>query len=68
MESEKQPGNTVRQKYRKYGLRKKEKNMKEEKYSRKIKNLMEPGIENENEMMKTRIEYDGAEDGETGAP
>ena len=66
MEPVKQPGNKIRQKYRKFGLKKMEKNMKEGNYTGKIQNLMEPGNENENEMTKTKVEYDGEKDGKTG--
>ena len=48
MESGKQPGNKIRQKYRKYGLRNMEKNMKEGEIYWKIENLMEPGDRNKN--------------------
>ena len=45
-----------------------EKNMKEGKYTGKIKNLIEPGDENENKMMITKVEYDVEYNGETGEP
>ena len=58
-------GNKTRRKYRKFGLKKMERNMKEGKHTGKIKNLTEPGDENEDEMKKTKVEYDGEEDGVT---
>ena len=42
--------------------------MKEGKYTGKIENLMEPGDENENKMIKNKVEYDGEEGGETREP
>ena len=39
--------------------------MKEGKHTGKIKNLMEPSDGNENKMMKTKVEYDGEENGAT---
>ena len=67
-ETEEPQRQTIRRKYRKYGLKKNEKNIKEGKYTGIIKNLMEPGDENKNGMMKTKVKDDGGEDGETGAP
>ena len=61
-------GNTVRQKFRKFGLKKMERNMKEGKYTGKIKKLTVPGNENKNKMMTTIVEYDEEEDSETEAP
>ena len=40
--------------------------MKKEKCTGKIENLMEPGDGNENELTKTKVEYDGEENEETG--
>ena len=51
IESGKQPGHKIRQKYRKYGLRNIEINMKEGKHTGKIENLMKPGDENKNRMI-----------------
>ena len=42
--------------------------MKIGKYTDKIKNLMEPGDENKNKMIKNKVEYNGEEDGETEEP
>merc|ERR1712238_104865 len=39
--------------------------MKDGKHGGKIKNLIEPSDKNEMEMMKTKVEYDGEEDGAT---
>ena len=36
--------------------------MKERNYTGKIQNLTEPGDENEDKMMKTKVEYDGEDD------
>ena len=56
LESGKQPGNEIRQKYRKFGI---SGNMaiyvKHEKNTGQIENLMERGDENEYEMMKTYV-------------
>ena len=58
--------NKMRRKFQKeFGLEKMERNMKEGKHTGKIKNLMEPSDGIENEMMKTKVEYDGEEDGAT---
>ena len=60
--------NKIRQRFQKeFGLKKMERNMnmKEGKHTGKIKNLMEPSDENKNEMIKTKVEYDGEEDGAT---
>ena len=67
VESGKQPGNRIRRKYRKFGLRDMEKNMKEGKYTDKIENPIELGGENKNKEMKDKVEYDGDEDGVTRA-
>ena len=56
-------GNTVRRKFRKFGLKKMERNMKEGNYTGTIMNLTVPGNESKNEMMTTIEEYDGEEDG-----
>ena len=56
-------GNTVRQKFRKFGLTKMERNMKDGNYTGKIINLTVPGNESKNEMKTTIVEYDGEEDG-----
>ena len=61
-------GNGIRRKYRKYRLKKMERNMKEGKYTGKIKNLTVPGNENKNKMMTTIVEYDGEENRETAEP
>ena len=62
-ETGKPQGNGIQQKYRKYRLRKMEKNyMKEENYTSKNGNLTIPGNENKNKMMTTIVEYDGEED------
>ena len=84
MESQKQPRNTIRRQYRKYGLIKMEKDMKDGYIGKigdlmgqyrefrnsktKIKNLTEPCNGNENKMKKTKVEYDGEEADETGEP
>ena len=68
MELRKSLENETRQKYRNFGLRNMEKDMKVGKYNGKIKNLMKPGDKNKNEMIKTKVEYDGKEGDETGEP
>ena len=45
-----------------------ERNMKEGKYTGKIKKLTVPGNKNKNKMMTTIVEYDGEEDSETEEP
>ena len=60
-------GNKTRRKFRKFGLKKMERNMKEGKYTGKI-NLTVPGNENKNTMMTTIVEYDEGEDRETEEP
>ena len=42
--------------------------MKEGKYTGKVKNLTEPGDENENKMMTIKVEYDEGDSGEKGEP
>ena len=63
-------GNTgpVRQKFRKFGLKKMDENMKEANYTGKIKHLTVPGNENKMKMMTTIVEYDGEENRETAEP
>ena len=64
METGKQLGNKIRQKYRKFGISgNMAKYVKQEENGGKIKNLMEPGDENEIEMMKTDVESDGKDGG-----
>eukprot|EP00751_Fragilariopsis_kerguelensis_P044899 CAMPEP_0170996788 /NCGR_PEP_ID=MMETSP0736-20130129/12457_1 /TAXON_ID=186038 /ORGANISM="Fragilariopsis kerguelensis, Strain L26-C5" /LENGTH=169 /DNA_ID=CAMNT_0011423323 /DNA_START=231 /DNA_END=736 /DNA_ORIENTATION=- len=55
-------GNTVRRKFRKFGLKKME-NMKEGNYTGEIMNLTVPVNERKNGMMTTIEEYEGEEDG-----
>ena len=63
-------GNTVpvRQKFRKFRLKKMERNMKEGNYNGKIKHLRVPGNENKNKQMITIVEYDGEENKEAEEP
>ena len=42
--------------------------MKEGKYTKKIENLIEPSDDNENEMMKNKVEQDGEDGSERRAP
>ena len=61
METRKQPGNEIRQKFKKYGLRQMERYyVKPEVNVGKYEYLMEPGNQNEIEVM----EADGEDDGE----
>ena len=65
MESGKQPGKEIRQKYRKYGIPgNMAKYVKQEENTGKIKNRMEPS--DENKTMKKDVGSDGEEVGETG--
>ena len=66
METRKQPGNEIRRKFKKYGLRQKERYyVKEEENDGKIENLREPGNRNEIEVKKSDVESNGEEDGAT---
>ena len=56
-------GYTVRRKFRKFGLKKMKRNMKDGNCTGKIMNLTVPGNESKNERMTTIVEYDGEEDG-----
>ena len=69
MEKGNQPGKKIRQKYKKYGLKKMEKYyVNREENAGKIENWMEPGDENEIETMKKDIGSDGEEVGQTEDP
>jgi len=66
METRNQPGNEIRRKFKKYGLRQKERYyVKEEENDGKIENLREPGNRNEIKVMKSDVESNGEEDGAT---
>ena len=69
MESGKQPGKEIRQKYRKHRI---SGNMatyvKQEENVRKIGNLMEPGNRNKIKVMKMDVESNGEDDGATSEP
>ena len=65
MEARKQPGNEIRQKFKKYGLRQKERYyVKEEENAGKKGNLIRPGDENGIELMD-KVEVDGEDSGAT---
>ena len=58
----------VRRKFRKFGLKKMKRNMKEGNYTGKIKHVTVPGNDNKIKMMTTIVEYDGEENRETAEP
>ena len=66
MESGKQSGNEIRQKYRKYGISgNMAKYVKQEENDGKTRILNQRGNENETELVENKVEYDGEEKGAT---